>query len=135
MKQERRQQDKDYFHVGDEVYFKGIPEHEQPILKVLVPVVWKTNDDGSLVTKEREENGEVKKSHVPDGMVVGWFQTHRMEDGTLLENCFIEKKIDTRSVYLKRRTVGYFLNEAKKHAINQNNNELVKLINEALNLT
>lgn len=117
------EKNKIYFKKGDVVRVKGI-ETYQPDLKV-ERVVFETDKDGNFIYK----NG----SKIIKGVECYWFDK--------IVNSFGEEQIikqtmifDSRSLYLVNHSINYYLHEAKKIAIEKNNNDLVALINKCLDL-
>lgn len=111
----KEEKNKVYFHVGDIVGIKGIPQSENLTMKV-TKIVWATNDDGSL---KRKEIGNQVFANILDGILVGWFTSYEKENGDIVSGDWIEKLFDTRDLYIVERSTLYYLQEAKRKAVKE----------------
>lgn len=113
-----------YFNVGDTVFFKGIPESEQPTMRV------------SKIVFEKDINNEVIKINgkkIISGVQVLFFPEFKLGEDKTVKGEPIEKIVDSRSIYKKEYKVNYYLNEAKKILVSENKLELVEMINNIIN--
>lgn len=113
-----------YFNIGDTVYFKGIPEVEQPTMRV------------SKIIFEKDINGDVIKvdgKKIITGIQVLFFPEFKLGQDKSVKGEPIEKIVDSRSIYKKEFKVNYYLHEIKKQLVVDNKTELVEMINNILN--
>ena len=111
------EKNKTFLNNGDIVKFKGVSDDNSLEMKVQ-RMVWVKEEDGRL---RKSKSG----GNVPEGVLVGWH--NELGD-------WIEKVVDTRSLYKVEHSISYFLLEAKKLALRTPEREnLIKSINESLN--
>lgn len=113
-----KERHKTYFHKGDVVKFKGFDGPNQPdslVMKV-TEIVWRTKDDGSLYVNEKGRK-EIQ------GIMVGWHNDR---------NDWVEKLVDSRSVFKVEHEGQYYLHEAKKWFFDKGLTNIVEDINKIL---
>ena len=101
-----------YFHKGDSVKIK---DDESGVVMKVATVVWKTNNDGSLIY----ENGK----KIIEGILVEWLDEFGVPKTRI---------VDSRSIYKVEYTGQYHLVEAKKFFVKQGLTDIVESINKVL---
>lgn len=98
----RKSSEKTFFHKGDMVAFRGLPD--SCIMKVM-RIEWEKDKDGNFLYTEKETNNGKVKSKILSGIIVGWFDGY---------GNWVEKLVDSRSIFLYEKKVLYYLQEAKR---------------------